>query len=258
MSPLGSFAVAAAVGPNVAIVVRQAHARRKTFLVVGHVEVPVVRRGAHAAWDGRCGLRKRKRGLRRGVAVVRRALPCHSAHRAGTTGVVATPPRTPRDVRGGPLIKVATGCPLEGSGDVVDRVSESFVEEPGLNHTHLLQIVFHQHVEVLCVGWFEVRIPLGELRIGCGVINEVWGNITEVGPCDAHSIRPPQDRVGSEPILSLHAGEYIGVAVVLVSGVTVMGSVVVSSLLASNVSWVDSMRTPACNLSFPKLIVFIA
>src|SRR5690349_15117434 len=60
------------VGPNVAVIVSEAHARRDTLLVVGHIEVPVVRRGTHQrrmvralsrnTWEG---------GLRRSVAVVR-------------------------------------------------------------------------------------------------------------------------------------------------------------------------------------------
>ena len=57
--------IAPTVGPDVAIIVGQAHAGRDAFLVIRHVEIPVVRRRAHQRGmvdpvTGReCGLRSR-------------------------------------------------------------------------------------------------------------------------------------------------------------------------------------------------------
>src|SRR5258708_9308462 len=60
------------VRPNVAVIVGQAHSRREGLLVVGHIEVPVVRRRAHQRrMVGALARNAREGGLGSGVAVVR-------------------------------------------------------------------------------------------------------------------------------------------------------------------------------------------
>src|SRR5712671_3283578 len=73
--------IAASIRPKVGVVMGQAHARRHAFLVVGHVEVPVVGCGAYQGWMVSAANARRERCLRGYITVV-----CSNSHTAQSSG----------------------------------------------------------------------------------------------------------------------------------------------------------------------------
>src|SRR5438045_1745293 len=57
------FCVAAAIGPNVGIIVAESHARRDALLVIRQIEVPIVRSSADQSWVVRPAKIRRETGL---------------------------------------------------------------------------------------------------------------------------------------------------------------------------------------------------
>src|SRR3979490_2085029 len=144
--------------------------------------------------------------MRRRVGVVR--LHAHSVQCARQKRQTLLPCcLNAADVSAGAVYQSRFCRALKRQDDVIYRISESFVEKASLNDAQRLQIVLQQHIEILCMRRFEVRVSLGEYRSRRRVIDKVWSDVPEVGASNAHAVRSAQDRVGSDPILSLYARE---------------------------------------------------
>src|SRR6476660_6756803 len=73
--------------------------------------------------------------------------------------------------------------------------------------------MLEQEIEILSVGWLQVRVTRRNRWIRGGIVHDVRNQVVEVRPGDAHAVGRAEDRVRIQSELRLDTGKNVGVTV---------------------------------------------
>src|SRR5262249_35643283 len=156
-------------------------------------------------------------GLRIRVTVV--GADPHAVEQAGQKRKMLLPGHlNAGDVRAGAIDRLALGKAVESSRGYQEAhrengVGQVFVEHPGLDHAHRLQIALDQKINVLALGWLQVGVARAE-ALALVVFADERGKIAKVGPGDSHAVGRADNRIVAEAVLELNAGQNVSVSLV--------------------------------------------